>query len=157
MLFIVPKLDANSFTFLPVIIILVSPPKCVNLTDVLLLTSVSTSWTYRRNNNGPRTDPSRTHYWIILFNEFHQLLYRDSPYLPGAFCTFSTNQTIGTQFLWYRTHVIFVAKYCGSPSKKLLTSLKIGQHMLLYHLVFYRYPPRNGLTLYWRLCLMTFY
>jgi len=43
MLFIVPKLDANSFTFLPVISILVSPPKCVNLTDVLSLTLVSTS------------------------------------------------------------------------------------------------------------------
>ena len=43
MLFIVPKLDAISFTFLPVISILVSPPICVNLTDVLSLTLMSTS------------------------------------------------------------------------------------------------------------------
>jgi len=45
-------------------------------------------------------------------------------------------------------HVIFVIKYCGLPSQKLLTSLKLGLHMLLYHLVFYIHSPRKLLMLY---------
>jgi hypothetical protein len=85
MLFSVPKLDANSFMFLPVISILVSvisilvsvisilvsPPKCVNLTDVLLLILMSTSLIYIRNNNnnGPVMHCCRTHYWIILSSD----------------------------------------------------------------------------------------
>ena len=62
MLFILSKLDANPFTFLPVISMPGPPPKCVNLTDVLSLILVSTSLTYIRNNNGPTMDPCRTHY-----------------------------------------------------------------------------------------------
>jgi len=46
MLFIVSKLDANSFTFLPVISILVSSAKSVNLME----------------NNGPNMDPCGTPY-----------------------------------------------------------------------------------------------
>ena len=45
-------------------------------------------------------------------------------------------------------HIIFVIKYCGLPSQKLLTSLKIGLHMLLYHLVFYMQSPRYLLMLH---------
>jgi hypothetical protein len=62
MLFIVSQLEANSLTFLPVISILASPPKCVNLMDVSPLILVSTSLTYIRNNNSPRMDLCRAHY-----------------------------------------------------------------------------------------------